>query len=182
LEAEVKTGAAVTVEPFSHWLHWRSTLTARDRRLGTMSRHRHEPHCLFCKIALGHLPASIVLETDDAVAFLDIHPVNKGHVLLLPKTHHANLIELPEPLAAHTGSLLPRLCRAVQKATGADGLNVIVNNGIAAGQTIDHGHWHIIPRYNGDSVDWPWPHSEYLGDELGQMRFAIERELKSHGG
>ncbi len=61
------------------------------------------------------------------------------------------------------------------------GFNVIVNNGRAAGQTIDHGHWHIIPRFHDDPVNWPWPHSEYVGDELGQMRFRIERELKGQG-
>ncbi len=142
-----------------------------------MARHTHDPACLFCKIVQGDIPASTVLETDDAVAFLDIQPVNLGHVLLVPKAHHANLTELPEALAAHTGSLLPRLCRAVQAATGADGFNVIVNNGAAAGQTIAHGHWHIIPRFHDDPVDWPWPHSEYLGDALGQMQFRIEREL-----
>ena len=57
------------------------------------------------------------------------------------------------------------------------GLNVIVNNGRAAGQTIDHCHWHLIPRFDDDPINWPWPHSEYVGDELGQMRFRIEREL-----
>jgi histidine triad (HIT) family protein len=139
--------------------------------------HAHDPACIFCKIVRGEIPSSRVLETGDAVAFLDIHPVNLGHVLLVPKTHHANLIDLPEPAAAHAASLLPRLCRAVVAATGAEGFNLIVNNGRVAGQTVDHGHWHIIPRFHGDPVDWPWPHSEYVGDELGQMRFRIEREL-----
>jgi histidine triad (HIT) family protein len=118
-----------------------------------------------------------VLETDEAIAFLDIHPVNLGHVLIVPKEHHADLTELSEPLAAHVGGLLPGICRAVRTATGADGVNVIVNIGRAAGQTIDHGHWHVIPRFIDDPVNWPWPHSEYVGDELGQMRFRIEREL-----
>ena len=136
---------------------------------------RHD--CLFCKIVQGAIPSATVLETGDAVAFLDIHPVNKGHVLVVPKAHHADLTELPEALAAHVASLLPRLCRAIRSATGADGFNVIVNNGSAAGQTVDHGHWHIIPRFHNDPVNWPWPHSDYVGDELGQMRFRIEREL-----
>jgi histidine triad (HIT) family protein len=140
--------------------------------------HRHEPGCIFCKIVRGEIPSSVVLETDDEVAFLDIRPVNKGHVLLVPKEHHANLAELPDELAAHAGMLLPRLCRAVQAATGSDGLNVIVNTGRAAGQTVDHVHWHVIPRFHNDPVNWPWPHSEYSGDELSQMRFRIERELK----
>lgn len=142
-----------------------------------MTRHPHDPHCLFCKIVRGEVPASIVLETEDAVAFLDTHPVVKGHLLLVPKGHHAHLAELPEADAAATAALLPGLCRAVQKATGADGYNVIVNNGRAAGQTVGHGHWHLIPRFHDDPVDWPWPHEEYVGDEAGQMRFAIEREL-----
>ncbi len=142
-----------------------------------MSRHTHDHHCTFCKIIQHELPASVVLETDEAMVFLDIHPVNKGHVLLVPKSHHADLVDLPDSAAGHAGSLLPRICRAVRKATGADGFNVIVNNGRAAGQTIDHGHWHIIPRWHDDPIDWPWPHTEYLGDELGQMRFRIEREL-----
>ena len=132
----------------------------------------------FCKITRGEIPSSTILQTDDAVAFLDIHPVNKGHVLLVPKTHHASLTELDGADAAHVASLLPALCRAIQAATGAEGFNVIVNNGRAAGQTVDHGHWHIIPRWNDDPVNWPWPHADYLGDELEQMRFRIERELK----
>jgi histidine triad (HIT) family protein len=144
-------------------------VTSRDRS--------HPSSCLFCKIIRGEIPASKVLETDEVVAFLDIHPVILGHVLVVPKEHHVDLTELPEPLAAKTAALLPRLCRAIRAATGADGFNVIVNNGRAAGQMIDHGHWHIIPRFHDDPVDWPWPHSEYVGDELGQMHFRIEREL-----
>ena len=147
-----------------------------------MSSQAHDPNCVFCKIIRREIPSATVLETDDAVAFLDIHPVNLGHVLLVPKPHHANLTDLPEPLAAHVASLLPRLCRAVRAATGADGFNVIVNNGRAAGQIINHGHWHIIPRFHNDPVNWPWPHSDYVGDELGQMRFRIERELNPPRG
>ena len=137
----------------------------------------HDPHCIFCKIVDGQIPSAGVLETDQAVAFLDIHPVIPGHTLIVPKAHHAHVGDLPDSVAAHAGSLLPRLCRAVQAATGADGFNVIINNGRAAGQTIDHCHWHIIPRFDDDPVNWPWPQGEYVGDELGQMKFRIEREL-----
>lgn len=133
--------------------------------------------CIFCKIAAGEIPSSRVLEHEKAVAFLDINPVNLGHVLLVPRDHHATLSDLPDELAGEVSSLLPRLCRAVRAATGADGLNIIVNHGAVAGQTIDHVHWHIIPRHDDDPVDWPWPHAEYVGDELNQMRFRIEREL-----
>jgi histidine triad (HIT) family protein len=143
-----------------------------------VSHPDYDPNCIFCKIAIGHIPSARVFETDRVIAFLDINPVNPGHVLVVPRAHHPTLADLPEALAAHAASLLPKICRAVRDATGADGLNVIVNNGRAAGQTIDHVHWHIIPRFLDDTVNWPWPHSEYRGDELGQMQFRIERDLK----
>jgi histidine triad (HIT) family protein len=142
-----------------------------------LSQEPHDPHCIFCKIAHGQIPSARVFDAPDAVAFLDINPVSHGHTLLVPKAHHSILSELPESAAASIGALLPRLCRAVTAATGAHGFNVIVNNGRAAGQTIDHCHWHIIPRFDDDAVNWPWPHSAYAGDELDQMRFRIEREL-----
>jgi histidine triad (HIT) family protein len=142
-----------------------------------VSPGKRAPHCIFCKIVHGEIPAARVLESDHAVAFLDINPVNQGHTLLVPKAHHAELGDVPDSVAAAIGALLPRLCRAVTVATGADGLNVIVNNGTAAGQTIDHSHWHLIPRFHDDPVNWPWPHQTYSGDELNQMRFRIEREL-----
>lgn len=137
-----------------------------------------DPTCLFCKIAAGEIPAAVVHQTDRAIAFLDIRPVNPGHVLVVPRRHHADLSELPEDDASHVASLLPGLARAIRAATGAPALNVIVNNGAAAGQTIFHGHWHLIPRFPDDAVNWPWPHAEYVGDELSQMRFRIEREFQ----
>jgi histidine triad (HIT) family protein len=142
-----------------------------------VSQHHHEPACIFCKIVRGEIPSARVLETDHAVAFLDINPVNRGHVLLVPRAHHATLSDLPDDLAAETAKLVPRLVRAIRAATGADGLNLIVNNGQVAGQTVDHGHWHLIPRFIGDPVDWPWPHSGYSGDELDRMRSRIEVAL-----
>ena len=148
----------------------------------TRPQPAYDPGCIFCKIVQGQVPSARVLETDQALAFLDIHPVIPGHTLLVPKAHHAHLSDLPDSIAAHAGSLLPRLCRAIRAATGADGLNVIVNNGRAAGQTIDHCHWHIIPRFDDDAVDWPWPHCQYSGDELSQMRFRIVRELAIAAG
>jgi histidine triad (HIT) family protein len=142
-----------------------------------MLSQMHDLHCIFCKIIRGEIPSAKVIETPLAVAFLDIHPVNRGHTLLLPRSHYSRLADLPVDIAAHAGSLLPGLCRAVAASTGALGLNVVMNNGHVAGQTIDHCHWHIIPRFPDDPVNWPWPHCEYVGDELSQMRSRIEREL-----
>ena len=136
-------------------------------------------HCLFCEIVAGRIPSARVLETDDAVAFLDLGPVNAGHVLLVPREHHADLSELSDALAAKVGALLPRLSRAIRRATEADGLNVVINNGEAAGQTIFHGHWHLIPRFFDDAVNWPWPHLSYAGDEMETMRASLVRELEA---
>jgi len=142
-----------------------------------VSHQLHDLHCIFCKIIRGEVPSAEVFETPLAVAFLDIHPVNPGHTLLVPKPHYTQLADLPADLAAHAGSLLPCLCRAVAGATGAAGLNVITNSGRVAGQTIDHCHWHVIPRFRDDPVAWVWPQGGYVGDELDQMRSRIKREL-----
>jgi histidine triad (HIT) family protein len=147
-----------------------------------VSHRSHDSHCIFCKIIHGQIPSAKLLETAEAVAFLDVNPVNHGHTLLVPKGHFARVGDLDDAVAAQVGLLLPRLCRAITAATGADGLNVIVNNGRAAGQTVDHCHWHIIPRFHNDTVNWPWPHGQYTGDELGQMCFRIERELSLDPG
>ena len=129
--------------------------------------------CLFCRIVAGKIPATKVHEDDQVVAFLDIHPVNLGHLLVVPKAHHATLAELPDELAAAVARLVPRLTRAVLGATEAPGLNLVVNNGAAAGQTIDHVHWHLIPRFEGDAVHWPWPHLSYPKAGAEAMRERI---------
>jgi histidine triad (HIT) family protein len=138
----------------------------------------HDPRCIFCKIVAGEIPSARVFETEHALAFLDVNPLNPGHTLLVPRSHHPVLAELPEDLAAHAGALLPRISRAVKTATGAEGLNIVVNSGRVAGQTIDHCHWHIIPRFAGDPVHWPWPQGKYAGDELSQMKAGIEQALR----
>lgn len=132
-----------------------------------------DPSCLFCRIVAGEIPAAKVFENDDAVAFLDIHPVNFGHVLVVAKGHHATLAELPDSTAAAMAVLLPRLTRSILAATGAGGLNVVINNGEAAGQTIHHSHWHLIPRFRDDAVRWPWPHQSYPDGELDRFRARI---------
>lgn len=146
-----------------------------------MSQHASDPGCIFCKIVRDEIPAAKVLETTQAVAFLDINPVNRGHILVIPKDHAATLAELADEPAAHIGMLLPRLCRAVLDAVGAENFNVVVNGGAIAGQTVDHCHFHIIPRFKGDPVNWPWPHTGYQGGEVAEIRTRIERELSQNG-
>lgn len=135
------------------------------------------PDCPFCRIIRGELPSARVLESDHAVAFLDINPVNHGHVLLVPRDHLASLAETPDEVSAALASLLPRLARAVMAATGADGANVIANIGEVAGQTVHHLHWHVIPRHADDPVNWPWPHQPYPTNQLETTRACIAAEL-----
>lgn len=132
-----------------------------------------DPNCLFCKIVAGEIPSTRVLETDRAIVILDINPVVKGHVLIIPRDHHPQLRDLPDELAAYAGSLLPRLARAVVSAVGAEGSNTVINSGGVAGQTIDHCHWHVIPRFDGDPVRWPWPHQAYADDEMARTASRI---------
>ena len=144
-----------------------------------MSLHAqdHDPNCLFCKIVSGKIPSRPIYSDDHCVVFLDINPVNHGHLLIVPKIHHSDITELPHEVASWIGSLLPRFSRALLKSRCADGVNIIIKNGSAAGQTIIHGHWHIIPRFHNDTVNWPWPHGQYNGDEINQVALAIEMEL-----
>ena len=134
--------------------------------------------CLFCRIVAGQIPAARVFEDEEVVAFLDIHPVNLGHLLIVPKPHHATLAELPAALAMAAARLVPRLARAILAATAAPGMHLVVNNGAVAGQTIDHVHWHLIPRFEGDAVAWPWPHQTYPESDLESMRERIADRLE----
>lgn len=139
---------------------------------------RRDPACVFCRIVEGSIPAARVLETDAALAFLDIGPLNLGHTLLIPKAHYPTLLELPDDLAAAAAALLPKLCRAVRSATRAEGLNILVNTGPIAGQSVDHVHWHIIPRHRKDRIAWPWQPMTYEGDELEKTRTSLVQALK----
>src|SRR5437867_557134 len=105
-----------------------------------------DPHCIFCKIIAGEIPATKVLETPVAVGFLDISPVAPGHTLLITKDHFPTLADTPPEVVGGLAAELPRLARAVLAATGGSGINLVQNNGRAAGQVVDHVHFHLIPR------------------------------------
>lgn len=112
--------------------------------------------CIFCKIASGVLPARKVLETDECVAFLDVAPLSPGHCLLIPKHHFGTFDQMPADVAGAVLSRLPGLGRAVAAATGADGFNILLNNGKVAGQVVEHVHAHVIPRKEGDGLGYRW--------------------------
>jgi histidine triad (HIT) family protein len=136
-----------------------------------------DPGCVFCRIVAGELPAARVLETDDVIAFLDIGPLAPGHTLVVPRAHHPNLPAMPDALAGRVGALLPRVCLAVKAATAAEGLNVLVNTGAVAGQSVEHVHRHVIPRRFDDAIAWPWRPVKYAEGELDAMRARIAGAL-----
>ena len=108
---------------------------------------------VFLKIIQGKLPCHRVFETEHAMAFLDAFPVADGHALLVPKKQgYASVMEMPAEEAALVLKELPRLCRAVRKATNCEGVNIVANSGKAAGQVVFHAHIHVVPRFEGDGA------------------------------
>jgi histidine triad (HIT) family protein len=115
-----------------------------------------DPDCLFCKIVAGDLPAQVVAQDERTVAFMDINPATRGHLLVVPREHSRDLLEVaPEDLAA-TALAAQRLAKRVSQRLGADGVNLLNSCGQAAWQTVFHFHIHVIPRYRGDPLRLPW--------------------------
>lgn len=112
--------------------------------------------CIFCKIAAGDIPAATLFEDEDFRVILDLGPASKGHALILPKAHYANLYEMPDELAGKAMILAKKMVTVMTKALDCDGFNVVQNNGESAGQTVFHFHMHLIPRYEGDQVGLTW--------------------------
>ena len=113
-------------------------------------------NCIFCKIAAGEIPSATIYEDADFRVILDIEPASKGHALILPKEHYANLYELPEEFASKVLVVAKKVVTAMTEVLGCDGYNVLQNNGEVAGQTVFHFHMHLIPRYKDDQVNIKW--------------------------
>ena len=127
--------------------------------------------CIFCKIANGEIPSATLYEDEDFRVILDMGPAAKGHSLILPKAHYANLLELPDELAAKAIGLAKKMTGKLMTALEADGLNVVQNNGEAAGQTVFHFHMHLIPRYAEDQSGFGWKPGQ-LTDEVREEVLA----------
>jgi histidine triad (HIT) family protein len=120
-------------------------------------------HCIFCDIIRGAAEVSVCYEDATAIAFMDIQPVNPGHVLVVPRGHYEMLQDVPADVGQHLFDVSRRLLPVVQQAAGADDMNIIVNSGAAAGQNVFHFHIHLIPRRVGDGFDVPLP---FPGSEM----------------
>lgn len=121
-----------------------------------MSRMSDHAPTLFDKILAGEIPSHKVYEDEHVLAFLDIGPLSEGHTLLIPKERKAHLHQLSDDSAAALGRALPRLCRAILRATGATDYNVLQNNGSAAHQVVMHVHFHIIPKFGNEGLGIIW--------------------------
>jgi histidine triad (HIT) family protein len=113
-------------------------------------------NCIFCKIANGEIPSATLYEDEDFRVILDLGPASKGHALILPKEHAANIYEIPDELASKAIILAKKMAGKMTEALACDGFNILQNNGEAAGQTVFHFHMHLIPRYQGDKVGLTW--------------------------
>lgn len=128
-----------------------------------------QENCIFCKIAAGEIPSATIYEDEDFRVILDIEPASKGHALILPKEHYANLYELSDELASKALIVAKKVITKMTGIVGCDGYNVVQNNGEAAGQTVFHFHMHLIPRYADDHVNIKWEQgslSEEVKDEI----------------
>ena len=133
--------------------------------------------CIFCKIIAGDIPCNRIYEDDAVLAFLDIRPVSDGHCLVIPKRHFAKLHECPAEIFGALGKCVGKIADAVVKAVGAEGYNVLCNNGRAAGQLVDHVHFHVIPRNSGDGVFNSWPAYKYAEGRIEQIAAKICEKL-----
>lgn len=128
-------------------------------------------NCIFCKLANGEIPTNAIYEDEDFKVILDASPASKGHALILPKEHYANIYEIDDEVLAKASRLAKKIITHEKDVLKCDGYNVVQNNGEVAGQTVFHYHMHLIPRYASDDNTnvIEWKHKEFTDDEMAQI-------------
>lgn len=132
-----------------------------------------DDNCIFCKIASGEIPSKTIYEDEEFRVILDLGPAAKGHALILPKNHYANLYELPEETAAKVMMLAKKMAGQMTDKLNCDGFNLMQNNGEIAGQTVFHFHMHLIPRYKDDGQKIGWKPGKPSQEELEEIKNQI---------
>ena len=130
--------------------------------------------CIFCMIANGEIPSATLYEDEDFRVILDLGPASKGHALILPKEHYANLFEMPDELLAKAIAVAKKVGKKLADVTEADGLNLVQNNGEAAGQSVFHFHMHLIPRHNSDGALPLWKPGTLTEEDREELVKAFE--------
>ena len=131
-------------------------------------------NCIFCKIANGEIPSTTLYEDEDFRVILDLGPATRGHALLLPKNHFANLFELDDETAQKAILVAKKMAGKMKAALGADGFNLVQNNGEAAGQTVFHFHMHLIPRYENDNAGILWEPGETTPEDMAEVKRLVD--------
>lgn len=132
--------------------------------------------CIFCKIAAGEIPSKTLYEDKDFRVILDLGPATRGHALILPKNHYANLYELPDDVAGKAFILAKKMAAKMTEKLHCDGFNLVQNNGEVAGQTVFHFHIHLIPRYEQDNQKIGWNPGKPDDAELEAIKEEIIKD------
>lgn len=130
--------------------------------------------CIFCKIIAGEIPSATIYENDEFKVILDRFPSGEGHALILPKNHVANIFEIDPEQAGRLFSLTAKLAKAMKEVLGFEHMNILQNNGTVAGQTVFHFHLHLIPRWEGDSINIGWTPTEPTDEEIAAVKAKLE--------
>ena len=133
--------------------------------------------CVFCKIVSGDIPSNTIYENSEFKVIMDASPAAKGHVLVLPKEHYKDIYDIDAETAGKLFQLAAVVARALKEVLNCDGLNILQNNGVIAGQTVFHFHMHLIPRYEGDDVTVKWKEHSMDAEEMDQLRKDIRKAL-----
>ena len=140
----------------------------------------HDPNCIFCKIIQGDIPSAKVYEDEHILAFIDISQVTEGHTLIIPKEHKQDIFALTPEIAQNLFKAIPMLANGIKDAFNPLGLNIVNNNGEAAGQTVFHYHVHLIPRYgkqDGFSAKWANNMDKYTPEDYQAIAGKIKEQL-----
>jgi len=134
--------------------------------------------CIFCKIVSGEIPSTVIYEDDDVLVFMDIAPIIKGHALVIPKAHYDPVTDTPDATVSRLHLVAKQIAAAQMNGLAADGVNIMQNNGKAAGQEVPHVHVHVIPRFNADGHHWNWAAKKYDNfDEMADLAGKMQKQL-----
>ena len=133
-------------------------------------------NCIFCKIVKGKIPANKIYENEKVLAFLDISPVSKGHILIIPKKHFENIYEIEDGYLKEIISLAKIIAESLKKSLNTSGINILHASGKNAQQSVFHFHIHLVPRYKDDKLDI-WPKSDYKELNLDEIKNKIAKKI-----
>ncbi|MFH0948930.1 MAG: HIT family protein [Candidatus Aenigmatarchaeota archaeon] len=137
--------------------------------------------CIFCGIANGSVPSRKIYEDDDILAFLDINPANPGHVLVMPKKHIVSIYDADDETLKKLIVVVKDLATKIKEVLGADGMNIMQNNGRDAGQLVGHIHFHIIPRHKGDDVYISYKRKQLSEQQLDEICNKLKEKKDDYG-